>query len=65
MSKEVTLKMVRDHSGSQNTLLKMKKSDQPENQVFISRQQRFPRLKSTNNQQPGPGAYIDPLARSR
>ena len=49
MSKEVTLKMVRDHSGSQNTLLKMKKSDQPENKVFISRQQRFPRLKSTKN----------------
>ena len=38
MSKEITLKMVRDHSSSQNTLLKMKKSDQQENQVFISRQ---------------------------
>lgn len=28
MNKEVTLKMVRDHSGSQNSLQRMKKSDQ-------------------------------------
>lgn len=38
MYKEVKLKMIRDHNGSQNTLIRMKMSDHTKNQVFISKQ---------------------------
>lgn len=65
MYKEVKLKMIRDHNGSQNTLIRMKMSDHTKNQVFISKQQRFPQINSNNNEKPGPGTYGDPLAMSR
>ena len=57
--------MIRDHSSSQNSELRLKKSTNNKNQVFGSKQERFPPIDKISNEKPGPGSYIDPLALSR